>query len=145
MKALEGIKILHINKIEELPSVLAHELDCDPNDLEFTFPQFDRTNGRTVNWIPKTKKEFDILKQMDEKTLKMLGLQKWTEEDELWLYPAEWYDSIPDGYEIVDINNVTENFKHGETDDDRRFGALAFGFKSNMNPPSPNIEEMRSE
>ena len=46
---------------------------------------------------------------------------------ELWLFPAEWYDSIPNGFPIVDINGCIEQFERGKTDDDRRFGLLAYG------------------
>ena len=35
--------------------------------------------------------------------------------------------SIPAGTEIVDINYATEKFEPGKTDDDYRFGMLAFG------------------
>jgi len=46
----------------------------------------------------------------------------------LWLFPKEWYNSIPDGLEVVDINGKREDFKRHETDNDTRYGALAYGF-----------------
>lgn len=46
---------------------------------------------------------------------------------ELWLFPAEWYDSIPNGFPVTDINGCIELFERGKTDDDRRLGLLAFG------------------
>lgn len=46
----------------------------------------------------------------------------------LWLFPKEWYNSIPDGLEVIDINGGKEEFKRHETDSDIRFGALAYGF-----------------
>lgn len=46
---------------------------------------------------------------------------------ELWLLPAEWYDSIPNGFPVIDINGCLEQFERGKTDDDRRFGMLAYG------------------
>ena len=90
-------------------------------------PQFDRTDNRAVPIKPKDAKWLDTLKTAPVSILRDLGLQKW--DDDLWLYPAEWYDYIPEGYEIVDINGKTEQFCSGETDDDRRYGALAFGCK----------------
>jgi hypothetical protein len=42
-------------------------------------------------------------------------------------FPAEWYDHIPEGFEIVTINGAMKPFERGVTDDDRRFGLLAFG------------------
>lgn len=75
--------------------------------------------------------DFSKLPTLHEDTLKAIGCQKWSEPENgkvLWLFPAEWYDHIPDGTQVVDINGATETFKHGETDNDRRFGALAYGF-----------------
>ena len=46
---------------------------------------------------------------------------------ELWLLPAEWYDAIPNGFPVTDIFGCIEQFERGKTDDDRRFGLLAFG------------------
>ncbi len=38
----------------------------------------------------------------------------------MWLFPGEWYDHIPEGHEVTDINYETENFVKGETFDDIR-------------------------
>lgn len=50
-----------------------------------------------------------------------------TATHELWLFPAEWYDAIPNGFPLVDINGCNELFIKGSTDDDRRYGCLAYG------------------
>lgn len=89
-------------------------------------PQFERDDGLKIKYIPKTIEEFDALKSMPDDKLRELGLQLW--DTNHWLYPAEWYDFIPDGYEMIDINGESEKFKKGVTDDDMRFGALAYGF-----------------
>jgi hypothetical protein len=98
--------------------------------LEIHTPQFTRTDGLEV---PLPVCDFARLHELPADTLKAIGCQKWDEPDAegkvLWLYPAEWYDHIPDGTTVVDINGSTEQFKRGVTDDDRRFGALAYGFK----------------
>lgn len=93
-------------------------------------PQFERTEGRLVSYTPNTKQEYEALKLMDPENLKKIGCQVWEKEDgkTTWLYPHEWYKHIPDGTEIVSICGNTEKFKRGETCDDMRFGALAFGF-----------------
>lgn len=49
------------------------------------------------------------------------------EDREIWLLPAEWYNSIPEGYELFSLSGSSHLFKKGETDDDRRFGCLAYG------------------
>lgn len=57
----------------------------------------------------------------------------WSVEDreaathDLWLFPAEWYSAIPAGFPVTDINGCIEPFLPGTTDDDRRFGLLAYG------------------
>lgn len=98
--------------------------------LQIITPQFTRTDGRTIQWIPKTEREFEALKVMDQANLRLVGCQIWDRKPGSihWLYPSEWYASIPDGYEITDINGTVENFQTGVTDDDIRFGCLAYGF-----------------
>jgi len=98
--------------------------------LSVITPQFDRTDGLQV---PKPLIDFRELPSLSEETLKAIGCQKWDEADKdgfvTWLYPAEWYDHIPNGTPIVSIFGKAEIFTHGKTDDDRRFGALSFGFR----------------
>lgn len=98
--------------------------------VNFVSPQFTRTDGRLVSYLPNTLEEYAALPKMNPENLKKIGCQKW---DKVpggvhWLYPAEWYEHIPSGTEIVGINGVTEKFEPGVTDDDRRFGALSYGF-----------------
>lgn len=98
-------------------------------EVEFITPQFNRTDGLNV---PLPLCDFSKLNTLSEETLKAIGCQKWDDPDKdgkvLWLYPAEWYDHIPDGTKIVSISGSHKEFKHGKSDDDRRCGALAYGF-----------------
>ena len=98
--------------------------------LEIMTPQFERTDGMQVPVPDMSIDDFRQLATRDEATLKAMGLGIWDRDDKgtHWLFPAEWYDRIPDGLEIVSINKKTEVFKLGETDDDQRFGMLSFGF-----------------
>jgi len=91
-------------------------------------PQFERINGIEPVIPEGGEKWFDMLKALPPETLKAIGLQEW--EKNHWLYPGEWYDFIPQGYIVTDINDENESFVHGETDDDIRFGCLAYGFKT---------------
>jgi len=52
----------------------------------------------------------------------------------LWLFPGTWYQHIPNGFPIVDIFGVLDEFERGKTDDDIRYGCLAFGVMI----PEPN-------
>lgn len=107
-----------------------------PGDtLEIQTPQFTRTDGRTVEAVavPGTRDPIDweALPGLDSETLTNLGFQVWDVSDEKgihWLFPVEWYDIIPEGYPIINIFEKAEVFKKGETPDDARYGALAFGF-----------------
>lgn len=109
----------------------AKAIGVEPGEtIEIMTPQFTRADGRVVSYIPKTPEEYAALPQMKPDALKKIGCQIWDDEDgkRHWLYPHEWYNHIPDGTEIIDISGNVERFKRGETDDDMRFGALAFGF-----------------
>jgi len=59
---------------------------------------------------------------------------------ELWLFPAEWYDAIPNGFPLTCIDGTIEQFVRGKTDDDRRFGMLAYGLMVRLSPSSPAAE-----
>lgn len=88
-----------------------------------TTPQFKRTKDMPP--VKKPPKDWDKLRNMTKAQLKALGCGSW--DGRLMLFPKEWYNSIPAGYEIEDINGSTEEFVPGETDDDIRFGCLAYG------------------
>lgn len=49
--------------------------------------------------------------------------------EEVWLIPGEWYNVIPEGFPLTCITGRVEPFKSGETDDDIRFGCLAYGIR----------------
>lgn len=96
--------------------------------IEIITPQFTRTDG-IVPPIPQIN--WTELAAMAPDTLKAMGCCKWDEPDKngqcLWLLPGEWYDYVPEGFPLVCIDGTTEPFKRGETDDDTRFGCLAYG------------------
>jgi len=94
--------------------------------IEIITPQFERTDGIAVPPAVGVTEWFDELKDLTKEELLALGCHKW--DGDLWLYPAEWYDHIPDGYPMVDIFKKEVNFKAGVTDSDQRFGALPYGF-----------------
>lgn len=103
--------------------------------LEICTPQFERTDGCVVTYIPKTPEEYEAIRLLDRDARKRIGMGCWGDVPEgspdakdLWLFPHEWYSSIPGGLEIVDICGNAERFAPCETDDDMRFGLLAFGF-----------------
>lgn len=66
---------------------------------------------------------------MTKAELKKLGLGMWKEEDgqTTMLFPGDWYDEIPKGFEVVDIFGETEKFDPKKSDDDQRFGFLPYG------------------
>lgn len=108
---------------------------ADGETLQIITPQFTRTDGRKIVYRPSTEREYNALKLMEPDNLKDIGCQIWKHEGAKthWLYPSEWYDSIPNGYPITFIDGETLPFECGETDDDIRFGALAFGFIQQRN------------
>jgi len=76
--------------------------------------------------------DFSALPLLDEVTLKAIGCQKWDDPNAeglvLWLYPGEWYNHIPEGLMMRCIDGTDSPMQHGVTDDDTRYGALAYGF-----------------
>ena len=124
--SLEKVQIMSMDELGEFLSGLADENGV----VHITGPQFDRDDGRKpIQLYPNEQASFfDALKEMPHETLVQIGLQLWQVGH--YLYPAEWYDFIPDGYVVTGIFGEDEPFKHGVTDNDRRFGALSFGFRT---------------
>lgn len=123
----------------DLARKIREALGVEPyEEVSVTLPQFDRTDGINVVYFPKTSQELDRVKTLKKDMLRELGLRPWDDMGvgvELWLFPAEWYDFIPNDYEVVDINGGVEKFKHGKTDNDRRFGLLSYGFLRDISKP----------
>ena len=112
----------------------------DDVEIVFVTPQFNRSPKEPAPKACPSAEELALLCERSSDELRALGLGCWNnpgEPDEdghplfrrntLWLFPAEWCESIPDGFEVVTISGRREAFKRGETDDDRRFGCLAYG------------------
>jgi hypothetical protein len=135
---------IQIMSLDELMAFLKKEAETGP--LTITFPQFDRTDGIHPVQVEGGKFWFDQLKTLPHETLLALGMGLW--EIGHYLYPVEWYDFIPDGYMVTSICGVDEPFKHGETDNDRRFGMLSYGFRTHEWKPEDcgpsSVEEART-
>ena len=128
MKLPIGTPVLNLNS-PTFAEDLAALLGISPGDtVNIVTPQFERTDGISPSNPPRTPEEWKSLITITDEERHALGLGKWDEEGSLWLFPKEWYNSIPDGLQITDINGITELFQKGITDDDYRFGCLAYGF-----------------
>lgn len=86
-----------------------------------------RTNIDEIKskYLELLSKEVDF-NDIDLKTAKLIGMQRWDEESKLWLFPAYLYSIIPNGLEVVAIDGTKEIW-NSKQDDDCRFGALAYG------------------
>lgn len=126
----DDIEILNLNDPEFLEKFAA-ALGVEPGDtLEIVTSQFERTDGITPS-IPVGA--WEKLRDLSASTLKAIGCGQWDDPDEsgnvLMLFPKEWYRHIPAGFIVEGISGESKTFKPGETDDDYRFGCLAYGIK----------------
>jgi len=135
MKLPIGTPIINLDS----PNAKAELLDAlgvkEGDKIELITPQFNRVDDFLIAVPDKHEKFFMALLTFSDAQLSEIGLQKWdeTEEGTSWLFPHQWYSGIPEGFEVTDINGKKELFKNGITDDDMRFGALAYGiFKENQ-------------
>jgi hypothetical protein len=87
---------------------------------------FQRPDNRYIDYEPP-ENLFEILSAMDESTLRGLGLQPWYEEKTHWLFPVEWYEHIPEGFEVRSITGRVEPFSRDTHQKEARFGALPYG------------------
>jgi hypothetical protein len=113
-------------------------------ELEIITPQFTRTAAQpAVAAPPADLVAWHQLRELSKNALRELGLGVWNDPSEveegdptyggkvLMLLPGEWYAHVPEGYELVCIDGKPEPFARGVTDDDIRFGCLAFGLLVN--------------
>jgi hypothetical protein len=59
--------------------------------------------------------------------LKAMGCGNW--DGGLFLFPAEWYDHIPEGLPVETVNGVIKQFQRGVSDNQRRCGCLPYGIR----------------
>ncbi len=98
--------------------------------IEIVTPQFERTDGV----VPVLGVDsWEALRSTNSNVLESLGCGRWDAPDRdgrvLMLFPVGWYWLIPDGFHIEFIDGESGPFKRGDTDDDYRFGCLAFGVR----------------
>lgn len=98
--------------------------------LEIITPQFHRTDGLPISAPDLTPDEWSNLGKLPLSRVRQMGCQVWEDDAKgiHWLFPAQWYPHIPNGTKILTISGEEAIFVRGETDDDMRFGALAYGF-----------------
>lgn len=97
----------------------------DKPTIEFVTPQFGREDGVEPEGPPD---DFSALHEMTEDELEEQGLRKWSEG--LYLFPYQWYDDIPNGFEVTTINGEQKPFDPKQDLDERRFGVLPYGIKT---------------
>lgn len=83
---------------------------------------------------PTPPADFAALRTMSIAQLAQLGCRLW-DESGLMLFPASWYDSIPEGFEVHTISQAapvrfSKSWPAGKRD--QRLGVLAFGVKARM-------------
>lgn len=98
--------------------------------IQVMTPQFERTDGRKpLALYPWNDQHefFNALPEMPHEMLIQIGMGVW--EPGHYLYPYEWYDFIPENHLVTFIDGSQEPFVQGKTDNDMRYGMLAYGFK----------------
>jgi hypothetical protein len=81
---------------------------------------------------PRTSAQLDKIKRLPYGVLCRMGVRLWSAEPMqgglLYLYPAEWHDNIPEGYEVVDIDGRHRIWHRVQMSPDEWFGCLACGW-----------------
>ncbi len=55
-------------------------------------------------------------------------------DEDIILFPGEWYNIIPDGFKCTSLYGQTAIFQKGKSDNDIRFGCIAFGIRRKVEP-----------
>lgn len=99
----------------------------EDDEIEIVTPQFERPDGAPEPSDPPSPEAFAELKHKSEGELLDMGMRRWP--DNLWLFPGEWFDDIPEGYVIETVNGNKRRFNPERESRDIRFGCLAFGIR----------------
>lgn len=78
---------------------------------------------------------FDTLKYQTTEKLYLMGLRPYNKinnKKQLWLFPKEWFDYIPENYEVTDIFNDKEKFNKRKFSKDSKNGVLSYGITLNV-------------
>jgi hypothetical protein len=137
MENQKAVPVLSLNS-PTFAEDLADSLGIQPGEkIQIMTPQFDRMDGKMVTVPEFTPLDWAKLPTKSHEELIGMGLGVWKkgEEGTHYLFPHEWYNIIPEGLEMKCINGTTEIFKRGVTDDDKRFGCIAYGFVKPASDP----------
>lgn len=115
---------------------LAAAIGVKPGDtVRIVTPQFTRpaSEGKAPPYPGDAT--FARLAGLSDAERRALGLRPWNKPGDgdafgggvLWLLPGEWYDYMPRRARLVSISGRAEAFDRGVTDNDTRFGCLAYG------------------
>jgi hypothetical protein len=66
--------------------------------------------------------------EMTSHQLFKLGMRNF--DDTLYLFPATWFDDIPDGMLVTTVNGDQIKFSKKTSSRDQRYGWLGFGVKA---------------
>lgn len=118
--------------MSRLYNLFKHVLGIDDEaddgiDIVIQEPEFERVDDVEPDDPPLTPEAIDELKQAGPERLRAMGLQKYSEDSGLWLFPYEWHGHIPTNYTFQSI--LGEEVTRADYPDrpDKRFGALSFG------------------
>jgi hypothetical protein len=123
------------------PQVIREAIGAGPDDeIHIMTPQFERPAGLPEPGAPPVDMVAFVAEvpRMSPEMLRKAGLGAWGcpedaegneihDQGMLWLLPGEWYPHLPAGLKITTISFEEETFVPGKTDDDIRFGCLAYG------------------
>lgn len=101
----------------------------DTDLVQVLTPQFERTDGV----LPALPDCLANIATFSKDVLEAIGCRSWGAPDSegkvLMLFPYQWYAHIPAGMQLEDIAGSHFSFEPNVTDDDYRFGMLAYGVR----------------
>lgn len=129
-----------VNSVNELLDTIGAKKG---DTINIMTPQFEREYELSIDFKPENSTELKaLIETCPADVLLKMGVRKWSNYEESkddddnylkegeihYLFPGEWYNLIPNGFEVTGIFGEKYLFKNGESDDDIRFGCLSFGF-----------------
>lgn len=121
-KALVNHFTLLVNKLSEL-NTYNWGANYKERKLKYAFDTFYKSLQKESN------NHLVDLSRMTVETAKEMGLRKWDDNGDLYLFPLWFMPLIPIGTEVTAINGEKIIYDGTNLDNDIRFGCIAYGIE----------------
>jgi len=128
------LKAFGFRKWDTMNNVIGENILHKDESKIVSIPTFSVNSPEDAADLIKGVMEGDIVKAdgsmlMDLAPKEVIPMKLLDEDEDIILFPGEWYNIIPDGFKCTSLYGEITEFIKGKSDNDIRFGCIAFGIR----------------